>query len=202
MLCLYHRVHELRWNVRDIHETQSLKYQKITVVLSSSCTLLYTQTSPIESSGIPPGLSFCPKEYHSCPTSPSDRAAIRVAHDSPKVGTARSMRKRLQRPTNATSGIPAPTSATAPPGGRLAVSSSPSIHSASCVAGREDLHERRLPIISRPLDMVVLMMRRTSWHYATGATRPSTGVKRTDGKGKRLLLVVYPLGDCQSLHHM
>ena len=164
-----------------MHETQSLKYQKITVVLSSSSTLLYTQTSPIESSGIPPGLSFCPKEYPSCPTSLSDRAATQAVHDSPKVGTVRSMRKRLQRPTNATSGIPAPTSATAPPGGRLAVSSSPSIHSASCVAGREDLHERRLHITSLPLDMVVRMTRRTSWHYATGATRPSTGARETDG---------------------
>jgi len=56
-------------------ETLSLNYQKITVVLSSPCALLYTQTSPIESSGKPPGLSFCPKEISACPTSPSDRAA-------------------------------------------------------------------------------------------------------------------------------
>ena len=181
MLCLYHRVHELRWNVHDMHETQSLKYQKITVVLSSSCTLLYTQTSPIESSGIPPGLSFCPKEYPSCPTSPSDRAATQAVHISPTVGTARSMRKRLRAPTNATNEIPAPTSATAPPGGRLAVSSSPSIPSASCAGERDALHERRLPIISLPLDMVVRMTRRTSWHYATGVTRPSTGARETDG---------------------
>jgi hypothetical protein len=39
--------------------------------------------------------------------------------------------------------------------------------------------------------MVVLMTRRTSWHYANGAILPSTGVKRTDGKVKILLLVVY-----------
>jgi len=181
VLCLYHRVHELRWNVHDMHETQSLKYQKITVVLSSSCTLLYTQTSPIESSGIPPGLSFCPKEYPSCPTNPSDRAAIRAVHISPTVGTARSMRKRLRAPTNATNEIPAPTSATAPPGGRPGKHSLKGIPSASCAGERDALHERRLPIISLPLDMVVRMTRRTSWHYATGATQPSTGARETDG---------------------
>ena len=164
-----------------MHETQSLKYQKITVVLSSSCTLLYTQTSPIESSGIPPGLSFCPKEYPSCPTSPSDRAATQAVHISPTVGTARSMRKRLRAPTNATSGIRLPADDMDQHGERLGKSSSPSIPSASCAGERDALHERRLPIISLPLDMVVRMTRRTSWHYATGATRPSTVVKRTDG---------------------
>ncbi len=35
------------------------------------------------------------------------------------------------------------------------------------------------------------MTMRTSWHYANGVTRPSMGVKRTDGKVKRLLLMVY-----------
>ncbi len=81
-------------------ETQSLNYQKITVVLRSRSTLLYTQTSPIESSGIPPGLSFCPTEYPSCPTSPSDRAATQAVPISPKVGTARSMRSWRRKPKN------------------------------------------------------------------------------------------------------
>ena len=159
----------------------SLKYQKITVVLSSPFTLLYTQTSPIESSGIPPGLSFCPKEYPSCPTSPSDRAATQAVHISPTVGTARSMRKRLRAPTNATNEIPAPTSATDPLGGRPGKHSLKGIPSASCVASREDLHKQQSSITSLPLDMVVLMTKRISWHYVTGATRPSTGARETDG---------------------
>ena len=117
---------------------QSLKYQKITVVLSSPCALLYTQTSPIESSGKPPGLSFCPKEYPSCPTSPSDRAATQAVRDSPKVGTARSMRKKLRGPTSVTNVIPAPTSATAHPGGKPGRSFLTGIPSASCAGGWEE----------------------------------------------------------------
>jgi len=54
--CLYHRVHEPLRDAHDMYETQSLKYQKITVVLSSPFALLYTQTNLIGSSGKSPGL--------------------------------------------------------------------------------------------------------------------------------------------------
>jgi hypothetical protein len=43
-------------------DTQTLKCQKITVALSVPSALRYTQTSPTDSSGDHPGLSFCPKE--------------------------------------------------------------------------------------------------------------------------------------------
>jgi len=96
-------------------------------------------------------------------------------------GIVRSMRKRLREPTNAINEIPTPTNVTDPPGERPGKHSLKGIPSANCVTGWEDLHQRRLPITSRPPDMVVLMMRRTSWRYVTGATRPSTGARETDG---------------------
>ena len=58
VLRLYHRVHELFRNAHDMHETHSLKYQKITVVLSWPFTLLYTQTSPYRAREILPGFLF------------------------------------------------------------------------------------------------------------------------------------------------
>ena len=170
------------FDLRQWIETLSSIYQKITVVLRRPFTLLYTQTSPIESSGIPPGLSCCPKEYIPCPTSPSDRAAIPVVHDSPKGSTAPSMRKRLREATNATNVIPAPASVTVIPGERPGKHSLKGIPSAFCVGGMGSSKKRRLPTTSRPPDMVVRMTRRTSWRSATAATVPCMHARESGGE--------------------
>jgi len=160
---------------------QSLNYQKITVVLSSCFAIQYTQTSPYRARGILPGFLFAPKEKPWCPTSPSVRAAIRVVPDSPKVGTVRSMRKRLREPTSATNDIRAPTSVTAHPGGKRGRNFLTSIPSASCAEGREERHRLHWSTTSMPPDRAVPMTRRTSWPCAQAAIPPSTDDRKMMG---------------------
>ena len=135
----------------------------------------------IQSSGDPPGLSFCPKETPRCPTSPSDRAATRAVHDSPKDGTARCMRKRLREPTKSINGIRAPTSATAHHGGRPARSFLTSIPFASCAEGREGRHRLHWYTTSMPPGRAARMTRRTSWPCVQAAIPPSTDDRKTIG---------------------